>query len=659
MKFHNTIAQFFLDTLRNFRWGMHEGFLGVLLLLILLAGFTLLRNPLQQGLRVAYYDNTEWRGSPFFTTIEPSISLDKTQRLFPRLKRYYSIYWEGMIEIPESGEYHFALVSDDGSDFYIDDRQIINNRGLHPVREKAANLWLQQGFHRLKVRYMQGGGSALFRVYWTPPGQQRALLPPRCLFLEEPAPKALLVGRLLETIQRLCVLLTGGVLILWGGWGISTRRFSLRDVSPRLMIPMILLIVFITHFMSSVSTPIDSMWSIPTALSVIREGNLDLNEYEHLANRHANYAIEQVGSHIYTLFPIGTSLLSVPVVFILDHFLQRTLKIDLELYLNEHSLIPGGIETFVASLIAAISAIVVFQIACLFFEKWIFPLLLTGIFAFCTPVWSTASRALWQHGPALLLLTLALYLWLRMERDPQHTAWKIRGLAIVLAFSFLIRPTNSFSILLFTIGIFLRYRKYLLSFCLWSLLVALPFVLYNLHIYHTFLPSYYVRGDQLALTRFLLEGLAGTLFSPSRGLFIFSPVLLFALYGIYLRLKNRQRSFLDCGLVVALILHWLISSAHPHWWGGHSYGPRYFTEMITYFLYFLIPAMLHLAKQTGKKRILLFILLGSTIVVSGFIHYRGANSQEVYEWNGGPPADIDNLPQRVWDWSDIQFLRGL
>jgi len=48
------------------------------------------------------------------------------------------------------------------------------------------------------------------------------------------------------------------------------------------------------------------------------------------------------------------------------------------------------------------------------------------------------------------------------------------------------------------------------------------------------------------------------------------------------------------------------------------------------------------------------ILLG----VSGFIHSRGARTMDVYLWNVSP-ANVDQNPARLWDWSDPQFLRGL
>ena len=39
-----------------------------------------------------------------------------------------------------------------------------------------------------------------------------------------------------------------------------------------------------------------------------------------------------------------------------------------------------------------------------------------------------------------------------------------------------------------------------------------------------------------------------------------------------------------------------------------------------------------------------------------FIHARGALSKRPWEWNTAP-VNIDEQPDRVWDYRDLQFLR--
>ena len=58
---------------------------------------------------------------------------------------------------------------------------------------------------------------------------------------------------------------------------------------------------------------------------------------------------------------------------------------------------------------------------------------------------------------------------------------------------------------------------------------------HNFAIHGQPIPRYYRSGAFSVETQFV-EGPSGVLFSPSRGLFVFSPVLLFALSGFVLAL---------------------------------------------------------------------------------------------------------------------------
>ena len=59
----------------------------------------------------------------------------------------------------------------------------------------------------------------------------------------------------------------------------------------------------------------------------------------------------------------------------------------------------------------------------------------------------------------------------------------------------------------------------------------------------------------------------------------------------------------------------------------------------------------------ARLRALRVSVAAALILVSFVINYRGANDGYVYRWNR-EPVDIDVLPSRVWDWGDLQFLRG-
>jgi len=405
----------------------------------------------------------------------------------------------------------------------------------------------------------------------------------------------------------------------------------------RAMIPVLIFsIVAVTHFLG-VITSYDSLWSIPIARSVLYQGNADLDEYADLLAKNRFYGIEFIGGHYYAFFPIGVSLVAMPVVGVLD-----------AAGIKPHD---SKTEKLVASLVVALTAVLLYGLARRSLDV---PraLLLTFVFAFCTAAWSTASRGLWQHGPSMLMLTLTLWIIVEAETRPAL----ITLASLPLAFSYVIRPTNAISVVVLSLFVLIRYRAYFVRYVLLAQVIAIPFVLFSLSVYHSPLPHYYASG-RIGYASVFREALVGNLISPNRGLFVFSPVLLLSLSGAWRRLRHGG-ALLDRFLVVIVILHWLAISSFPHWWGGHSFGSRLFADMLPYFLYFMIPVMAALPGPPGLRRATRVSVAACLIALSFFINFRGANARAVYRWNGSP-VNVDDRPSRIWDWRDLQFLRGI
>ncbi|MEM7347231.1 MAG: hypothetical protein AAF485_23580, partial [Chloroflexota bacterium] len=70
-------------------------------------------------------------------------------------------------------------------------------------------------------------------------------------------------------------------------------------------------------------------------------------------------------------------------------------------------------------------------------------------------------------------------------------------------------------------------------------------------------------------------------FSTWHGLFVFAPILLFSLIGFgFLFKKNR---ILSIGLAIIFLLFSYIIGTNAAWWGGTSFGPRYFISLTPIF----------------------------------------------------------------------------
>lgn len=69
---------------------------------------------------------------------------------------WFAIDYHGRFYITNPGRYEFVLVSDDGSNLYIDGKRVVYNDGAHPVRRAEGSVRLSQGMHALRLSYFQG-----------------------------------------------------------------------------------------------------------------------------------------------------------------------------------------------------------------------------------------------------------------------------------------------------------------------------------------------------------------------------------------------------------------------------------------------------------------------------------------------------------------------
>lgn len=80
----------------------------------------------------------------------------------------YMMRWRGTIEIVAAGEYSFRTRSDDGSMLYIDERLVVNNDGLHSMRDAVGSIDLAVGAHDITIAFYENDGDAGLQVSWTP-----------------------------------------------------------------------------------------------------------------------------------------------------------------------------------------------------------------------------------------------------------------------------------------------------------------------------------------------------------------------------------------------------------------------------------------------------------------------------------------------------------
>jgi hypothetical protein len=397
---------------------------------------------------------------------------------------------------------------------------------------------------------------------------------------------------------------------------------------------LLFMIVFIIYFLSPVIQSSDSRLNIYVSMSIIRDGDTELDEYAEWITGY--YALQDLNGHIYNKYPIGPSLIALPFVWVTDIATGGTF------YQSLFTSWPVLLEIIIACFVIALTTVIIFLTARLYLP--LMPsLFIAAIFAFCTSAWGIASRALWQHGPSMFTLALTLYFLARRETSLLPAAGFVAG------FAYLMRPSNAVTIAIMTLYVLVTYRRDVVRFLIGLALCLVPFVIHSLSVYQTLVPTYYLQ-QSVSFQRFP-EALVGHFISPARGLLVFSPILLLSFVGIGLKLRTKTFNLLDLAVGVILFLHWIAISMFMDWAGGLSYGSRYFSDVVPYFIYFTIPAVVWMLKQ---RRPLDWGVVVVLFMISFYIQFYGATRQEtVYAW----PDPYNMSPSPLWDWQNLEFLK--
>lgn len=110
------------------------------------------------------------------------------------LETNFYVEFHGYLDIPRQDNFLFRLSSDDGSRFYIDDKLVIDNDGLHGYDPIEGEIALAAGKHPFKVRFFQAGGGKAVSLHYLKHGGSKfelvdeALLAYDSTFLKETRP---------------------------------------------------------------------------------------------------------------------------------------------------------------------------------------------------------------------------------------------------------------------------------------------------------------------------------------------------------------------------------------------------------------------------------------------------------------------------------------
>lgn len=350
----------------------------------------------------------------------------------------------------------------------------------------------------------------------------------------------------------------------------------------------------------------------------------------------------EMGEGYLPIHPIGASLFVFPIAAF-----HALCGIDFSLAAT------GWVQRVSAVWVAALSAAILFQ--------WVFILtrnlwitgLMTAAFALGSPQASVSSITIWQHGPASLLINIGLLLMIRGERENNP---RLLGLAALpLAFLPLMRPHT----VLFYFGglaaVALLNKKAVIRYFAWSVFGVAAVLGVHLGLYHNILGGYshFAEADKFMISP--IEGLAGLLFSPNRGLFIFSPFFLLSIPGFYIAVTRR--SVIGVCMALASAVYLLIHAIWGVWYAGWSIGPRFATETAPILI---LLCVLFMERYRALKADILMaglVALSILITASGMLFPR-----EQDQWNVFPNIDLDENHGRLWnfkEWLPLNFIHSL
>ena len=337
------------------------------------------------------------------------------------------------------------------------------------------------------------------------------------------------------------------------------------------------------------------------------------------------------GQHVCSIFPPGVAILALPVL--VPAVLAGVSPADVTALL-----LLGHV---VAAILEAIAALLLWSVVGRFVSaRWAVGLVLLYVLA--TSVRTVGSQALWQHPAVHLAIAVALWLTLEEHAISSGRAF-LAGLAI--GFGTVARQTTAIALA----GIVSR-RTFLRTIAGFGIGVV-PLLVYNAIAFGDPFEQGY--GSKPFDTP-ILTGLHGLLLSPSRGLFVYAPYLLFAIAALGLAWRSSGHVAMRLRALGAVWLATLVLYAtYTEWWGGRVFGARFLDDLAP---------VLFCALAWGIGRGLLARRLWRTVfwVLAGWSLLLFNAAALVYDqrWDTDP-VNVNFHPEKLFDWSDPQWVAVL
>ena len=358
------------------------------------------------------------------------------------------------------------------------------------------------------------------------------------------------------------------------------RAYAAVRGGPELsLVVLLLLLVFVFH------------WGFQRAASDGREyfvqvRSLAIDFDLDLANENARFGVRGTAGN----YPFGTPLLWTPF-FLLAHGWLTLLNLFGGEYPTNGFFNPYQRAAGLGSLLYGFAALVlIYRLLCAHFSRRLAAsaaiLVTVGTFI----VWYLVVDNSMSHGASMFAATLFLYTW-HQRRDDSVTRWALLGATAGLMS--LVRWQNVLFVIIPALEEMGAWTRRLASRGdgassalepAWLQRAAARYAAFGATFLLVFAPQFVawkaIRGSWFAPpagahgTEWTSPQIGGVLFSPDRGLFSWTPLLLLAVFGLlaFARRQPRIAALLSAALVLQVYINATVA------WSGHGFGARRFSN---------------------------------------------------------------------------------
>lgn len=288
--------------------------------------------------------------------------------------------------------------------------------------------------------------------------------------------------------------------------------------------------------------------------------------------------------HYINKYPIGVAILESPFFFVVD----IAMKIFDQQSANGYSM-PYQIAMLISAIVYFLSGLLIlYKVLNIYFEKNIVILTLI-LMTYATNLFHYASfDASFSHIYSFFLISLFVYITIKKQNF--QSIWLDFAGGICLGLVFVTRNPNIIVVLFYffyncnslkkirrRIVQILQPKSILINICGFILPVSLQCI-YWLKVSGKLIIRSYDASETFS---WLFPHIINVLFSVQKGLFFYSPILLFSFIGIVLMIKVKNELVLP--IFTVMLFHIYVTSSWDCWQYGGSFGQRPFIDFFVFY----------------------------------------------------------------------------